>query len=158
MKNILFASFLFISTVVSAQDKTCNLWLGEPSESSSNIQQLVEKHLEIKTKPVPAVNNNILELRDDNELVQIVFWLKPKKTLVKGAMTTVYTISSFKIVTLSDKIEELYSQLSGKVLACTTETVGKNTVFGDYKMFIDKNSGGFGKKATPLWTLTVTAK
>ncbi|WP_018614905.1 hypothetical protein [Segetibacter koreensis] len=158
MKSIFFACFLIVSSVAIAQDKTCNLWLGEVSESTSNIKQLVEKHLEIQTKLLPAEANNIQEMRDNNELTQIKIWLKPKKTLVSGAMTTVYTISSFKIVTLSDKIDELYTALVNKVQSCTTETTAMSTLFGNNKMFIERNSGGFGKKGLPMSTLTVTAK
>jgi hypothetical protein len=158
MKSIFFACFLFISSLAIAQDKSCTLWLGELSESTTHIKQFVEKKLELQTKLMPAEANNIQEMRDANDLVQIKAWLKPKKTLVNGAMATVYTISSFKIVTLSDKVDELYKELSGKVLACTTETTAMNTVFGDYKMFIERHSGGFGKKGLPMSTLTVTVK
>jgi hypothetical protein len=31
-------------------------------------------------------------------------------------------------------------------------------VFGNYKMVIERTSGGFGKKGLPMSTLTVTAK
>jgi hypothetical protein len=158
MKPIIFAFFLLVSSVAVAQDKTCNLWLGDVSESTSNIKQLAEKHLELQTKLLPAEVNNIQELRDDNELAQIKVWLKPKKMLVSGAMSTVYTISSFKIVSLSDKIDQLYAALVNKVQSCTTETTAMNTVFGSNKMFIERNSGGFGKKGLPMSTLTVTVK
>ncbi|MDB5246834.1 MAG: hypothetical protein JWQ40_1228 [Segetibacter sp.] len=158
MRGICFACFLIVSSVVIAQDKACTLWLGEVSESTNNIKQFVEKHLELQTKLLPAEVSNIQEMRDDNELVQIKIWLKPKKTLVNGAMSTVYTISSFKIVTLSDKIDELYTALGSKVGACTTETTTMNTSFGNNKMFIERHSSGFGKKGLPMSTLTVTAK
>lgn len=158
MKSILLACFLVVSCMASAQDKTCTLWLGDVSESSDNIKQLVEKHLELQTKLQPATANNIQELRDDNDLAQIKIWLKPKKALVNGAMTTVYTISSYKIVTLSDKVDELYAALGTQVQPCTTETTPLNTVFGTNKMFIERNSGGFGKKGLPMSTLTVTVR
>jgi hypothetical protein len=158
MKSIFFACFLVVSSVAMAQDKTCNLWLGEVSESTNNIKQLVEKNLELQTKVLPTSTNNIQELRDDNDLAQIKIWLKPKQMLVKGAMTTAYTISSYKIVSLSDKIDGLYAQLASNVKACTTETTAMNTVFGNFKMVIERNSGGFGKKGLPMATLTVTAK
>ena len=98
MKSIFFACFLIVSSLAIAQDKTCTLWLGDVSESTSNIKQFVEKQVEIQTKLLPAETNNIQEMRDDNELAQIKIWLKPKKTLVNGSMATVYTISSYKIV------------------------------------------------------------
>ena len=158
MKSIFFACFLIVSSAAIAQDKTCNLWLGDGSDSTSNIKQFAEKYLEIQTKLLPAETNTIQEMRDDNELAQIKIWLKPKKMLVSGAMTTVYTISSFKIVSLSDKIDALYTALVNKVKACTTETTIMNTVFGNNKMFIERNSGGFGNKGLPMSTLTVTAK
>ena len=158
MKNFLFACFLMISSVGIAQTKTCNLWLGEVAESTNNIKQLVETNLELQTKLLPAAANNIQEMRDDNELAQIKIWLKPKNMVVNGAMTSVYTISSFKVVTLSDKIDALYTELVNKVQACTTETTPMNTVFGNSKMTIERNSGGFGKKGLQMSTLTVTAK
>ncbi len=158
MKSIFFACFLIVSSVAIAQDKTCTLWLGDSSAATNNIKQFAEKHLEIQTKLLPAAANNIQEMRDDNELAQIKIWLKPKKMLVSGAMTTVYTISSFKIVSLSDKIDGLYAALVNEVKACTTETSTINTLFGNNKMFIEKNSGGFGKKGLSMSTLTVTAK
>lgn len=158
MKSIFFACFLVVSSVAIAQDKTCTLWLGDVSESTNNIKQFVEKHLEIQTKLLPAAANNIQEMRDNNELAQIKIWLKPKNMLVNGAMTTVNTISSFKIVSLSDKIDGLYTALVNKVQACTTETTTMNTLFGNNKMFIERHSGGFGKKGLPMSTLTVTAK
>ena len=158
MKSIFFACFLIVSSVTIAQDKTCNLWLGEVSESTNNIKQFAEKYLEIQTKLLPSEVNNIQEFRDDNELAQIKVWLKPKKMLVNGAMNTVYSISSFKIVSLSDKIDQLYSALVNKVQACTTETSAMNTLFGNNKMFIERNSGGFGKKGLPMSSLTVTTK
>lgn len=158
MKSIFFACFLFVSSVAIAQDKTCTLWLGELSESTNNIKQFVEKQLELQTKLMPAEANNIQEMKDANDLAQIKVWLKPKKTLVNGAMATVYTISSYKIVTLSDKIDELYTALVSKVQPCTTETTAMNTVFGNSKMFIERHSGGFGKKGLPMSTLTITAK
>jgi hypothetical protein len=158
MKSIFFACFLIVSSVAIAQDKTCNLWLGEVSESTTNIKQFAEKYLEVQTKVLPAEAGNIQEMRDDNELAQIKIWLKPKKMLVNGAMSTVYTISSFKIVSLSDKIDGLYTALVNKVQPCTTETTTMNTVFGNNKMFIERTSSGFGKKGLPMSTLTVTAK
>ena len=127
MKSIFFAFFLIISSVAIAQDKTCTLWLGEVSESTNNIKQLVEKHLEIQPKLQPATANNIQEMRDDNELAQIKIWLKPKKMLVKNS-------------------------------AVYNGNQAMNTVFGNSKMFIERNSGGFGKKGLPMSTLTVTAK
>src|SRR3954451_20264088 len=143
MKSIFFACFLIVSSVAIGQDKTCSLWLGEVSDTTNNIKQFAEKYLEIQTKPLPGEANNIQEMRDDNELAQIKVWLKPKKMLVSGAMTTVYTISSFKIVSLSDKIDGLYTALVNKVQPCTTETTAMNTLFGNNKMFIERNSGGF---------------
>lgn len=158
MKNFLFACFLMISSVGIAQTKTCTLWLGEVAESTNNIKQLVETNLELQTKLLPAAANNIQEMRDDNELAQIKIWLKPKNMVVNGAMSSVYTISSFKVVTLSDKIDALYTELVNKVQACTTETTPMNTVFGNNKMTIERNSGGFSKKGLQMSTLTVTAK
>lgn len=158
MKSIFFACFLIISSVAIAQDNTCNLWLGDGSDSTNNIKQFAEKFLEIQTKLLPAEFNTVQEMRDDNGLAQIKIWLKPKKMLVSGAMTTVYTISSFKIVSLSDKIDGLYTALVNKVKACTTETTTMNTMFGNSKMFIERNSGGFGKKGLAMSTLTVTGK
>jgi len=158
MKSIFFACFLIVSSGAFAQDKTCNLWLGDISDSTRNIKQFAEKYLEIQTKLLPAETNTIQEMRDDNELAQIKVWLKPKKMLVSGAMTTVYTISSFKIVSLTDKIDALYAALVSKVQACTIETTPMNTMFGNSKMFIERNSGGFGTKGLPMSTLTVTPK
>lgn len=158
MKSIFFACFLIVSSVAIAQDNTCNLWLGDGSDSTNNIKQFAEQFLDIQTKLLPAETNTIQEMRDDNELAQIKIWLKPKKMLVSGAMTTVYTISSFKIVSLSDKIDALYTALVNNVKACTTETTTMNTMFGNNKMFIERNSGGFGKKGLAMSTLTVTAK
>jgi hypothetical protein len=158
MKTIFVACFLIVSSVAIAQDNTCNLWLGDGSDSTNNIKQLAEKFLGIQTKLLPGEASNIQEMRDDNELAQIKIWLKPKKILVSGAMTTVYTISSFKIVSLSDKIDVLYTALVNKVQTCTTETTTMNTVFGNNRMFIERNSGGFGTKGLPMSTLTVTAK
>src|SRR5215203_3614269 len=114
MKSIFFACFLIVSSVVIAQDQPCNLWLGDGSDSTKNIKQFAEKYLEIQTKLLPAETNTIQEMRDDNELAQIKVWLKPKKVLANGAMTTVYTVSSFKIVSLSDKIDALYAALISK--------------------------------------------
>jgi len=158
MKSIFFTCFLIFSGAAFAQNNTCNLWLGDISDSTNNIKQFAEKYLEIQTKLLPAEDNKIQEMRDDNELAQIKIWLKPKKMLVSGAMTTVYTISSFKIVSLSDKIDQLYNALVTKVQSCTTETTATNTTFGNNKMFIERNSGGFGKKGLPMSTLTITAK
>jgi hypothetical protein len=158
MKSIFFACFLIVSSLAIAQDKTCSLWLGDVSESTSNIKQFVEKQLEIQTKLLPSETNNIQEMRDDNELAQIKIWLKPKKMLDNGAMTTVNTISSYKIVSLSDQIDKLHTAFVNKVQACTTETTTMNTLFGNNKMFIERHSGGFGKKGLPMSTLTVTAK
>ena len=158
MKSIFFVCFLIAGSVAIAQNNTCDLWLGDRSDSTSNIKQFAEKYLEIQTKLLPAETNTIQEMRDDNELAQIKIWLKPKKMLVSGAMATVYTISSFKIVSLSDKIDELYTALVNKVKACTTETTPMNTVFGNNKMFIERNSGGFGTKGLTMSTLTVTTK
>lgn len=158
MKSLFFACFLIVSSAIIAQDKTCNLWLGDGSESTNNIKQFAEKYLEIQTKLLPADVNNIQEMRDDNELAQIKIWLKPKKMLADGAMKTVYTISSYKIVSLSDKIDQLYKALANNVQVCTTETTAINTLFGNNKMFIERTSSGFGKKGLPMSTLTVTAK
>lgn len=156
MKSIFFACFLIVSSAAFAQNNMCNLWLGNISDSTNNIKQFAEKYLEIQTKLLPAEDNKIQEMRDDNALAQIKIWLKPKKMLVSGAMTTVYTISSFKIVSLSDKIDALYAALVSRVRPCTTKTTTMNTVFGDNKMFIERNSGGFGKQGLSMSTLTVT--
>ena len=82
MKSIFFACFLIVSSVAIAQNKTCNLWLGDPSDSTNIIKQFAEKYLEIQTKLLPAETNTIQEMRDDNELAQIKIWLRPKKMLV----------------------------------------------------------------------------
>jgi len=158
MKSIFFACFLFVSSVTFAQDKTCNLWLGEVSQSTNNIKELVDKNLAIQTQLLPTSTNTIQEMRDDNDLAQIKIWLKPKQMVVDGAMKTVYAISSYKIVSLSDKIDALYKELVNKVQPCTSETTATNTVFANYKMVIERTSGGFGKKGLPMSTLTVTAK
>ena len=158
MKSIFFACFLIVCSGAFAQDKTCNLWLGDMSDSTRSIKEFAEKYLEIQTKLLPSEASNIQEMRDDNELAQIKVWLKPKKMLINGAMTTIYTISSFKIVSLSEKIDKLYTALVNKVQPCTTETTAINTMFGNNKMFIERNSGGFGKKGLPMSTLTVTIK
>ena len=158
MKSIFFACFLIVSSVTIAQDKTCTLWLGAASDSMNNIKQFAEKYLEIQTKLLPAETDNIQEMRDDNELAQIKIWLKPKKMLVDGAMTTVNTISSYKIVSLSDQIDKLYAAFVNKVQPCTTETTAMNTLFGNNKMFIERTSGGFGKKGLAMSSLTVTAR
>src|SRR4051794_26233300 len=129
MKSIFFACFLIVSSIAIGQDNTCNLWLGDSSDSINNIKQFAEKYLEIQTKLLPAETNTIQEMRDDNQLAQIKIWLKPKKVLVSGAMTTVFTISSFKIVCLSDKIDGLYAAFVNNVQPCTTETSKMNTVF-----------------------------
>ena len=134
------------------------MWLGDTSDSTNNIKQFAEKFLEIQTKLLPSDATNIKEMRDDNGLAQIKIWLKPKQMLVSGAMATVYSVSSFKIVSLSDKIDALYAALVSKVQACTSETTAMNTLFGNNKMFIERNSGGFGNKGLPMSTLTVTAK
>ena len=158
MKNILLLGFLFVSSVSFAQDKTCTLWLGEVSQATNDIKQFAENHLKLQTRLLPAEANNIQEMRDENELAQIKVWLKPKKMLVNGAMATVYTISSYKIVSLSDNIDELYAALSGKVQQCNPEATPLNTFFGNSRMYIERQSGGFGKKSLPMSTLTVTAK
>lgn len=158
MKSIFFVCFLIASSAAIAQDKTCNLWLGDQSQSTTNIKQFVEKNLEIQTKLLPADANNIQEMRDDNELAQIKIWLKPKKVLVNGALNTVNVISSYKVVSLSDQIDKLYNALVKEVQACTTETTTMNTVFGPNKMFIVRESGGFGKKGLTMSTLTVSVK
>lgn len=158
MKSIFLACFLIIGSVAMAQDKTCNLWLSEVSESTNNIKQFAEKYLEIQTKLLPGAANNIQEMVDENELARIKIWLKPTKTLVNGAMTADYTISSYKIVSLSNKVDALYTAFVKEVQGCTTRTTTTNTVFGNYKMVIERNSGGFGKKGLPMSTLTVTAK
>ncbi|MBV9962885.1 MAG: hypothetical protein JO072_11625 [Parafilimonas sp.] len=158
MKSIFFACFVIITTAVFGQGNTCNLWLGNVSDSTNNIKQFAEKYLEIPTRLLPSETNTILEMRDDNQLAQIKIWLKPKKVLVNGAMATVYTISSFKIVSLSDKIDALYNALVNKIQTCITQTTTMNTVFGDNKIFIERNSGGFGKQGLPMSTLTVTPK
>ncbi len=158
MKSILFACFLFVGSAAMAQDKACNTWLGDMSDSTNSVKEFTEKYLEIPTKLLPAETSTIQEMRDDNELAQIKIWLKPKKMLINGAMTTVYTISSFRIVSLADKIDQLYAALVNKVQACVTETTTTNTVFGNNKMFIERNGSGFGKKSLPMSTLTVTVK
>lgn len=158
MKSIFFLCFLIVGSVAMAQDKSCTLWLGEVAESTSKIQQMVDKQFELQTRLVPAETPTIQEMKDANDLAQIKVWLKPKKTLVNGAMATVYTISSYKIVTLSDKIDELYKALVERVQPCIIETNAMNTVFGSSKMVIERHSGGFGKKGLPMSTLTVTPK
>ena len=158
MKNTLLICFLFVSSVTFAQDKTCTLWLGELSESTNNIKQFAEKTLKLQTKILPAEANNIQEMRDENDLAQIKVWLKPKKMLMNGAMSTVYTISSYKIVSLSENIDELYKKLGAEVQQCITESTPLNTLFGTNRMYIERQSGGFGKKGLPMSTLTIIAK
>lgn len=158
MKSVLLACFLIVNYGIFAQDSMCNLWLGDTSDSTNNIKQFAEKYLELQTKLLPSETSTIAEMRDDNHLAQIKIWLKPKKMLVSGAMTTGYVISSFKIVSLSDKIDALYAALTGKVQACLTQTSALNTMFGNNKMFIERNSGGFGDQGLPMSTLTVTSQ
>ena len=43
MKSIFFACFLIVSSAAISQDKTCNLWLGDGSDSTNNLKQFAEK-------------------------------------------------------------------------------------------------------------------
>ena len=53
MQSIFFVCCLIVSCVAVAQDKTCNLWLGDGSDSTNNIKQFAEKYLEIQTNSCP---------------------------------------------------------------------------------------------------------
>jgi hypothetical protein len=116
------------------------------SESNNNIKQFVEKTPGCTNQTLACPNQQYTEMRDNNELAQIKIWSKPKKMLVNGAMTTVNTISSFKIVSLSNKIDELYTALVNKVQACTTETQ-QRYLFGNNKMFIERPVAALAKRA-----------
>ena len=160
MKNILLAGFILFSSAAYSQENSCKLWLGEAYESSKDIKLTAEKHLDISTKVIPNEPGvtNIYQMQDDNGFALIKIWTKPKKMVVGGAMTTVNVISSYKITSLSDKIDLLYKALQDKVTSCTLEASAVNTVFGTSKMFIEKSGGDFSKKNLPMATLTVTAK
>lgn len=158
MKSIFFACFLIISSAAFSQDKICNLWIGDGSDSTGNVKLFAEKYLEIQTKLLPAETNTIQQMKDDNDLALIKIWLKPKKVLVSGTMTTVYAISSFKVISLSEKIDALYTAFANKIKECGIDATPMNTVFGDNKMFIERTSDGFGPKGVAMATLTVTAK
>lgn len=160
MKTIILASLLFISGAAIAQDKPCTLWLGDVYDSTNALKQTAEQYLQVQTKllPTPAGVKNMYEMRDDNNLAIIRIWMKPKRVLSAGAMTTEYVISSYKITSLAENIDALYKALQAKITACTTESAAMNTVFGANKMFIEKQGGDFSKKNIPMATITVTAK
>ncbi len=160
MKNLFVAAALLLSSTAFTQDKPCTLWLGDTQDSASAIKQIAERYLEMQTKLAQGETSvsNIQELKDDNGLALIKIWMKPKKVVVAGAMTTTYVISSYKITSLSDKIDLLYNALKSKVMQCTSESTAANTLFGVNKMVIEKQGGDFSKKNLPMATLTVTAK
>jgi hypothetical protein len=160
MKSIILATLLLIGSASFAQENSCNLWVGEPFESTTALKETAEQYLEMQTKLIPneAGVKNMYEMRDDNGLAIIKIWMKPKKVVVAGAMTTVYVISSYKITSVSEKIDVLYKAFQAKVSSCTAESSAVSTTFGANKMTIDKQGGDFSKKNIPMVTLTVTAK
>ncbi len=159
MKIYILAFILLMSNAAFAQEKPCTLWLGDDSDSMNVIKQIAEQYLEVQTKHVPneAAVKTVYDMRDDNGLIQIKVWTKPKKVLKDGAMTTAYIINSYKISSLADNIDVLYKTLHKKVAHCTTETSAENTLFGTGKMFIEKKGGDSTKKNLPMATITVTA-
>lgn len=68
-----------MGSAAMAQQPVCNLWLGDAADSTTCIKQFAEQYLEIPTKLLPAGDNKIQLMQDDNQLAQIKIWLKPKK-------------------------------------------------------------------------------
>jgi len=159
MKIILVACAILMSSVAFAQ-KSCTLWLGDVFDSTQALKQTAEKYLQMQTKLVPneAGVMNIYEMKDDNGLALIKIWMKPKKVVVNGAMTNVYVISSYKITSVAEKIDELYNAMKAKVAGCTMESSAANTIFTNGRMTIDKQGGDFSKRNLPMVTLTVMGK
>lgn len=158
MKNVIIACILLMSNATFAQEKPCTLWLGDASDNMTAVKQIAEKYLEIQTKVLPTEGiKTVYDFRDENGLMQLKVWMKPKKVLKDGAMITVYTISSYKISSLVENIETLYKALQEKVKDCSTEASTENTVFGTNKMSIEKKGGESTKKNLPMATITVSA-
>ena len=158
MKFFLLAFLLCIIQIAIGQNKECKLWLGEPYDTIDVIKQTAEKYLQFELKQLPNEDNikTMYEMRDSEGLCILKIWMKQKKVLVGGAMTSSYTINSIKITCLAERIDAFFTVLKEKVAVCTTEATKTNAVFSSGKMFIENQGGDFSKKNIALLTLTIT--
>lgn len=161
MKSIFLVSTLLFCQITfcqTNQNKECKLWLGDPYDSISLIKAMAEKYMQFELKMVANDENikTMYELKDNDELCQIKIWMKSKKVLTGTTLITFYLINSVKIVSLSERIDNLFSALKEKVADCISVSTKTNAVFSSGKMFIENQGGDWSKKNLPMSTLTIT--
>lgn len=152
------ASVLMISFSLSAQQQNCNLWLGDTYDSIEVIKQTTEKFLGTQLKMLPNEDvKTMYEFRDADEFAQMKVWMKQKKAVSGGTLTTFYAMNSFRIIGEAERIQALFNFLKEKVSGCAGATTELSVQFGGGKMSIEKQGGDWSKKNVQLYTLTVAS-
>ena len=130
--------------------------MGDANDSMNIIKQTAEKFLDAELRPSgEQESKTVYEMRDKEGVAIVKIWMKSKKTVVGGNITTTYSVSSFKITGIAEKIDILLNALKEKVAGCSIVT-GTTVVFGSGKMSVEKQGGDWSKQNLPMATLTVT--
>lgn len=159
MKNFILFLILFTSIGVSAQKEDCSrLWLGDTYDFIDVIKQITGEYLQTNFKLLPNEGSKtIYELGDPDNLSHIKIWMKGKRIVSGGNVTTTYVLSSYKIIGPAEKIESLFKAWKEKVGKCSAETSPTSITFGLGKMFTENHGGEWDRKNIPMSTLTITS-
>jgi hypothetical protein len=157
MKNFILASILLIGNAAFGQSKECSsLWLGSAPDSIEVIRKTAEEFLQTQLK---MANNEgirtIYEMNDNEGVSLLKVWMKGKKTIAGGTVTTTYSVNSYKITGVDERIQSLFNSFKEKVAPCTTTSSDLSIVFATGKITVEKQGGDISKKNIPLWTMTV---
>lgn len=160
MKRLSIIVALFFSLTAGAQTKDCNsLWLGDNYDSIDVFKKTAELYLKTDLKLVPNEGvKTLYDLTDADGLSQLKIWMKQKKVVTGGTVSTIYIISSFRITGVAENIDALFNALKEKVVKCTSESTDATAVFAYGKMSVEKQGGDWSKKNIPMATLTITSK
>lgn len=160
MKRFLIIVALLVSISASAQTKDCSsLWLGDNYDSIDVFKKTAELYLKTELKLVPNEGvKTLYDLTDAEGLSLLKIWMKQKKVVTGGTVSTVYVISSFRITGVAENIDALFNGLKEKVAKCMSESTNASAVFSYGKMAVEKQGGDWSKKNIPMATLTITSK
>lgn len=142
-----------------AQPKECStLWMGDTYDSVDVFKKTAEQYLQTSLKLLPNEGvKTMYEMQDEGGISSLRVWMKQKKVVAGGSVSTIYVISSFKITGVTENIEALFAALQSKVKDCILQNSGSGTTFSYGKMTVEKQGGDWSKKNISLSTLTLTS-
>jgi len=159
MKTVLFTLLLLVCGQCFAQEKECSrLWLNDPFDSVDVIKRTAEEYLQTQLQMTNNEGSKMMyEMKDQNDLNQLKIWMKQKKSVVGGNVTTIYVTSSFKVTGPAERIDALFNALKNKVGGCISAPTDNSFSFATGKVTVEKQGGDWSKKNIQMETMTITS-